>query len=386
MTGATALKEALFASALAVSLWRRLYTENATFIYIQTHYNFMANVSILGSEKSGRTSLAANLGKKGTESDITLYNFVKGDHIYSFVDANSYPGSLKSLVSAINLSDIALVCVPSAGLNAQTGECIIALDLLGSKRGMFVITMSDKSNPVALSELSEKIKSITKGTNLEKWEITAVSTTTFEGIEALKEKVFALGEEVRKANASLNDMQTRVIVDHFFNVTGIGCVVLGIVTRGTLKVHDQLTVFPINRATEIRSIQSNDVDMKTAPAGTRVGLALKGVQSKEFDRGHIISPKEEVASKFNLQCRLSRFTQPLGVGDTVHVFAGLQDMPATIDSISAAGKEVTEAQAGSECALTLSTQKEMAYSRNDRILIAQLNNPKQRFVAECHFV
>lgn len=346
----------------------------------------MANVAIIGSEKSGRTDLAGKLGKKGTESDITLYNFVKGDRIYSFVDANAYPASLKSLINAINLSDIALVCVPSSGLNSQVGECIVALDLLGNKRGLFVITMSDKSNPTAISELSEKIKAITKGTNLEKWESIAVSTTTFEGLESLKEKLFALGEEARTANAAKNDLPPRIMVDHFFNVTGMGCVVLGVVTQGTIKVHDNLTTSPINMPTEIRSIQSNDVDMKTAPAGTRVGLALKGIQSKDFDRGYIISQKEEVASKFNLKCRLSKFTQNLGVGDAVHLFAGLQDMPATIGSITLDGKEATQAPPGSDCNVVLTTQKNIAYSTNDRFLIAQLNAPKQRLVAGCDVV
>lgn len=343
----------------------------------------MANVAIVGSEKSGRTSLASKLGKKGTESDITLYNFVKGDDVYAFVDANGYPASLKSLINAVNISDIILVCIPSGGLNAQVGECIVALDLLGNKKGLFVITMSDKSNPQALSELSEKIKAIAKGTNLEGWGSIAVSTTTFEGMESLKEKLFALGEEARKANSVKNDLPPRVIVDHFFNVTGIGCVVLGIVAEGTIKMHDSLTVFPINRPTEIRSIQSNDVDMKLATAGTRVGLALKGVQSKEFDRGHIISLKEEIASKFSLKCRLTKFTQGLGVGDAVHLFAGLQDIPATIDGITSGGKDVAQAAPGSEVGVVLTAQKNIAYSKNDRFLIAQLNNPKQRLVAGC---
>jgi len=346
----------------------------------------MANIAIIGSEKSGRTTLAGKLGKKGTESDITLYNFVKGDSIYAFVDANGYPASLKSLINAINLSDIALVCIPSTGLNAQVGECIVALDLLGDKRGIFVITMADRSNPVALSELSEKIKAITKGTNLERWESIAVSTTTFEGIETLKEKIFALGDETKKANAALDGLPPRVMVDHFFNVTGIGCVVLGVVAQGTIKVHDSLALFPTNRPAEIRSIQSNDVDFKSASAGTRVGLALKGVQSKEFDRGYMLSQKEETSSKLNLKCRLSKFTQPLGVGDAVHLFAGLQDMPATISSMTMGGKDVTQAPAGSECNVTLAAQKDIAYSRSDRFLIAQLNNPKQRLVAGCEVV
>ena len=343
----------------------------------------MANISIIGSERSGRTSLAANLGKKGTESDIALYNFVKGPDIYSFVDAIGYPSSIKSLINAISLSDIALVCVPVTGLNSQVGECIVALDLLGNKRGMFVITMSDKSNPMAISELTEKLKAVTKGTNLEKWDSVPVSTTTFEGMETLKEKIFSLADEAKKTNAALNELPPRIMVDHFFNVTGIGTVVLGVVMQGTIKMHDQFTLFPVKRPAEIRSIQSNDVDMKTAPAGTRVGLALKGVQSKEFDRGYIMSKDESVASKFILQCRLSKFTQPLGVGDVVHLFAGLQDMPATISSISVGGKDSTQAQAGSECTVVIATQKDVAYSKNDRFLIAQLNNPKQRFVAGC---
>lgn len=346
----------------------------------------MANISIIGSGKSGRTSLAANLGKKGTESDITLYNFVKGEQIYSFVDATAYPASLKSLINAINLSDIVLVCVPSTGINAEVGECIVALDLLGDKRGLFVITMSDRSNPMAILEISDKIKNITKGTNLEKWDSVAISTTTFEGMDAFKEKLFAMGDENRNKSTSLNELPPRVMVDHFFNVTGIGTVVLGIVTQGIIKVHDQFTVFPIKRPAEIRSIQSNDIDMKSAGAGTRVGLALKGVQSKEFDRGHIISQKEEVASKLNLPCILSKFTRPLGVGDVVHIFAGLQDMPATINNISINGKDVSQALPGSVCNIALTSQKEIVYAKKDRFLIAQLNNPKQRFVAGCEVV
>ncbi len=343
----------------------------------------MANVAIIGSEKSGRTSLAGKLGKKGTESDVTLYNLVKGDRIYSFVDANGYPASFKTLIQAINLSDIALICVPSSGPNAQVGECIIALDLLGNKQGLFVITMSDKSNPAAISELSDKIRGIVKGTNLEKWEIIAISNITFEGLETLKEKIFALDEKVAKANAAKNDLQPRIIVDHFFNVTGIGCVVLGVITQGTIREHDRLTLYPTERPVEIRSIQSNDVDMKQASAGTRVGLALKGVQAKEFDRGYLISGKEELSSKFNLKSHLTRFTQGLGVGDAVHLFSGLQDVAASITRITAGGGDITQAQPGSDCNIMLTAQKDIAYNRQDRFLIVQLNNPKQRLVAGC---
>jgi hypothetical protein len=56
-------------------------------------------------------------------------------------------------------------------------------------------------------------------------------------------------------------------------------------------------------------------------------------------------------------------------------------MPSNIGSISIAGKDVTQAPSGSDCDVVLTAQKNIVYSKNDRLLIAQLNNPKQRLVA-----
>lgn len=343
----------------------------------------MANISIIGNEKSGKTSLASKLGKKGTESDLVLYNFVKGDKVYAFVETKKYPESPKSLIQAINLSDIVLLCVPSTGIDYQTGECIVALDLLENKKGLFVITKSDLLNPFQISQLSEKIKILVKNTYLENWNIVSVSTTTFKGMDILKEKIFAIGDIIDKENSLKDELRPRILIDHFFNVRGIGCVVLGTVIQGKIHIHDKLMVYPIKRNIEIRSIQSNDVDIKTANAGKRVGLALKGIQSKEFERGYVISEKEEISSHFILKSRLSKFTYPLNKDDVIHLFSGLQSVPAKIEKIEINGNSVNRVLPGSECKIALNTQKEIAYSSNDRFLIVQLNNPKQRFVAGC---
>ena len=60
-----------------------------------------------------------------------------------FVDSHGYPKALKSLITALNISDIAVLCVPPDGLDrnnpasVHTGECIVALDLLGFKHAGF---------------------------------------------------------------------------------------------------------------------------------------------------------------------------------------------------------------------------------------------------------
>jgi hypothetical protein len=50
------------------------------------------------------------------------------------------------------------------------------------------------------------------------------------------------------------------------------------------------------------------------------------------------------------------------------------------------GKDATQAPPGSDCNVVLTTQKAIAYRNNDRFLIIQLNNPKQRIVAGCEVV
>ncbi len=142
----------------------------------------MTNVAIIGTEKSGRTSLAANLGKKGTSSDITMYNNAKESRKMVFVDSHGYPKALKSLITALNISDMAVLCVPPDGLDrnnpasVHTGECIVALDLLGLKHGIIVLTKSDSTHMYAIDELKKKIKLMTAGTSLQDWECISLNT------------------------------------------------------------------------------------------------------------------------------------------------------------------------------------------------------------------
>ncbi len=339
----------------------------------------MTKIAIIGSEQSGRTALASKLGKKGNVSDVTIYDFTKSGTVLMTVDATGYPKSIKPLVTALNLTDIALLCIPPTGLDSYAGECIVALDLLDCKHGIVVLTKSDTSYPSALAELKKSIRKITTGTVLENWDLIAISTTTFDGMEELKELIALTGERVDDELARLNDLPPRVVIDHVFNVTGIGCVVLGMVWQGTIHAKDKMTMMPNDKPVEIRSIQMHDVDVKSAPAGARVGLALKNILSKAVDRGHVISNDETIATDFTLNCTLSKFTKRIAVGDMLHLFVGLQSAPVRVEKILMNGDAVDHAASGSECVLTLSGSKKVAYSESDRFILANLDE-KQRFV------
>jgi selenocysteine-specific translation elongation factor len=351
----------------------------------------MTNIAIIGTEKSGRTSLAANLGKKGTSSDITMYNNDKESQKMIFVDPHGYPKALKPLITALNISDMAILCIPPDGLNkdnpasVHTGECIVALDLLGFKHGIIVLTRSDSTHIQAIDELKKKIKVVTAGTSLQDWDCISINTNKsaknpFEGIEDLKARITEVSEKIEAEQTELNGLPARVFIDHAFNVTGKGCVVLGVVKQGITKDKDKTKIFPLAREIEIRSIQSHDVDIESAPTGTRVGMRLKNMQAKDIERGFIISDKEIVSTDYILECTISKFTRKIEISNVLHLFVGLQSEPVHVEEILVDGQEVKEAKPGSTYVLKLSGSKKVAYNKQDRFLLANLDLA-QRFVA-----
>ena len=120
------------------------------------------------------------------------------------------------------------------------------------------------------------------------------------------------------------------------------------------------------------------MDIESAPTGTRVGMRLKNVQAKDIERGFIISDKEIISTDYVLECTISRFTRAIETSSVLHLFVGLQSEPVRVEKILVDGKEVKEAKPGSTCVMELLGNKKVAYSKEDRFLLANLDIP-QRF-------
>ncbi|MCS3923934.1 EF-Tu/IF-2/RF-3 family GTPase [Methanosalsum natronophilum] len=339
----------------------------------------MAKIAIIGNQSSGKSTIATNLGKKTNSSDIVTYESKKNNDVITTIDPVGYPKSIKPLIVAIELSDIILICIPPEGPDSFTGECIVLLDLLKHDRGIFVLTKADTSYDYAQEQLKNKIKQIIKDTSLNNWEFINVSSETHEGMNELRDLISSLNKKVEIENRKLDEKEPRVIIDQCFNVTGIGCVALGIVKQGQIKLKDKLNVYPINKNVELRSIQVHDVNEQEASTGNRVGLALKNIQAKEIERGFILSKKENVSSEFSLNFYTSKFTKSVCIGDVLHVFNKLQTSPVRVKGIKVNGSEQNSLSPGSECILDITAEKEIAFTKSDMFILSNLDE-KQRIV------
>ena len=81
----------------------------------------------------GDASFAEELGKKGTTTDISIYDKKTSDAILTWTVPITYPDKIQSLIQAINIAEYAILNVTK--LDKFVGEQIIALDHLSMSQG-----------------------------------------------------------------------------------------------------------------------------------------------------------------------------------------------------------------------------------------------------------
>jgi selenocysteine-specific translation elongation factor len=219
----------------------------------------------------GKQDLASEFGKKGTETDLTLYDRKESDVIKTWVVPTGFPEKIQPLFQAINLAEYVIFYVDK--LDKFTGEQIIALDSLCKEKGILAHTFDvDES----------KLDMMIKGTVVEKY---------------FKVDHDKIKEEMNKLEPIVNVGPSEIVIDHCFDVKGVGTVILGKVTGGTIKQYDNLKLYPQGIDVLIKSIQMHDDPTTESICPARVGLAVKGAKPDEVGRGDIISTQDAVDVK-----------------------------------------------------------------------------------------
>jgi selenocysteine-specific translation elongation factor len=134
-----------------------------------------------------------------------------------------------------------------------------------------------------------------------------------------------------------NDGPVQIVIDHCFDVKGVGTVVLGKVLQGIVKQYDKLKHLPSDSEVMIKSIQMHDDDMKEAVCPARVGLSLKGIKPDEIQRGDILTTDDSLEVKTELLITFNQspyYKEKISDNQMCLLNIGLQIKAAKISSIS----------------------------------------------------
>lgn len=259
----------------------------------------------------GKQDLASEFGKKGTETDLTLYDRKESDIIKTWVIPNGFPEKIQPLFQAINLAEYVIFHVDK--LDKFTGEQIIALDSLGKEKGILSHTFDvDES----------KLGMMIKGTVVEKY---------------LKVEPDKIKEEMNKLQPIVSTNPPEMVIDHCFDVKGVGTVILGKVTGGTIKQYDNLKLYPQGIDVLIKSIQMHDDPVTESVYPARVGIAVKGAKPDEVGRGDVISAEDVVDVKTEIELDFKKspfYKNDITENQGCLVSVGLQIKAAKFLSIS----------------------------------------------------
>lgn len=272
----------------------------------------------------GAPGLAANIGKKGTVSDMTFYEVKEGSDSITLIEPSKYPDKLSSLFYATEMSEFVILTVDK--IDSFLGETIVMVD--SQKRSKGWIVLRNYIQP-------EQLKPLIAGTCLEGYEFVEEDPTAMR---------IALIDMAKAEKRTAGDGTCGSCpVDSHFNVKGVGTVVLGSVADGYFKVHDKMTVWPVKKEVVLRSIQKHDIDAQDGVKGDHVGLALKGIESDELDRGFVCStdPSIKMTQKVTGKVTYNKYYRgELKDGMMVHVGHWMQMVPARIEKASGKDADV----------------------------------------------
>lgn len=266
------------------------------------------------------------------ERGITLdIGFAKiklpGGQTASIIDVPGHKRLIKNMLAGATGFDVVLLVVDVCeGFMPQTVEHLEILDLLGVRSGIIVLTKRDLVDEEWLEVVEADCRERVEGSFLEDAPMIAVSAQTGEGIDDLRGLIEQVVSGAQEKNV---DRPSRLPIDRVFTVKGSGTVVTGTLTDGMMQTGERIMIYPQERLTKVRELQSHDQRQEVVEAGMRVAVNLLGVERPEVSRGCTLAEPESMilSSRVTVWLRLTR-DAPFNVRNSsrLHFYHGSQEL------------------------------------------------------------
>ena len=259
---------------------------------------------------------------------------------------------------------VILVVAADEGIMPQTEEHLSILNLLGIERGFVVLTKVDLVDDEWLDMVEEDVREEIKGTFLETSPILKVSSTKKEGIQ---EVINLIDEYVKDIEERDISEMPRIPIDRVFSLSGFGTVITGTLLSGSLRIGDEVQIYPGRTTARIRNLQVHDEDREIAYAGQRVAVNLAGLKKDQVNRGDVLAPIDQMRETRLLDVKiklLDKVDIVLRPRTRLRLYMGTKELFCRIVLLD---KEVLNP--GEEAYAQLRLEEEIVAKRGDRFIL-----------------
>jgi selenocysteine-specific elongation factor len=214
--------------------------------------------------------------RRGLTIDLGFAWSVIGGRQLAFVDVPGHERFVGNMLAGVGpVPAVMFVVAATEGWMPQSDEHLAALDALGVRHALVVISKADLAGP---TDAIEQVRQRFSQTSMA--DPPVVLGTDLDAVCA------ALVALVDRLPPPDRDADLRLWVDRSFTVRGAGTVVTGTLAAGTLRVGDELELH--GRRVTVRGLQSLEVDQDEVGAVARVAVNLRGVDRQRVGRGDTV--------------------------------------------------------------------------------------------------
>jgi selenocysteine-specific elongation factor len=287
------------------------------------------------------------------------------------VDVPGHENFIKTMVAgATGIDGVIFVIAADDGVMPQTREHFDILTLLGVKCGIVALTKVDIVEPARVTKVTAEIRDFFAGTFLQDAPILPVSSITGEGFSPFYEALKTLIDTIEPKKT---DGVFRLPVERTFSVKGYGTVVTGIPVAGSIKIGDEVVLFPHGTKGRIKAVQVYKKNSDTAMVGQCAALNVPQWDYKDIGRGCTVtigdyfSPSQWYLCKLRI---LPDVKSSLKNGANVKFHTGTSEIVATVfllegNSIAAGRESLIQVQ--------LNRPQQIVAAPRDRFILRSLS-------------
>ncbi|MHC4230677.1 MAG: selenocysteine-specific translation elongation factor, partial [Planctomycetota bacterium] len=278
---------------------------------------------------------------------------------------------IKTMVAgATGIDGVIFVIAADDGVMPQTREHLDILTLLGVRHGIVALTKVDCVEAVRAEKVTAEVRNFLVGTFLESAAILPVSSMTGQGFDVFYE---ALKKLVDAIEPKKTDGVFRLPVERTFSVKGYGTVVTGIPVAGTIKVGDEVILFPHGAKGRVKAVQVYKRNSDTAVVGQCAALNVPQWDYKSIERGNTVTLTKYFSPQQWYLCKLrvlASAKSPLKTGANIKFHTGTSEVLATVYSL-----ESNRIDAGQECLIQvrLDRPQRIVAAPGDRFILRNLS-------------
>lgn len=243
--------------------------------------------------KTDIESVDETLGKRFAERFENVGGSEKAELIVGFVDVPGHGKFLKNMLAGVGGMDMALLVVAAdEGVMPQTIQHVKILTLLGVRECILVMNKTDLADPDQRELATEEAHQLLRRFGIHVLETVAFSCANDDSTQSLKDAIIrhilSLPPRDRRHDAVGKALPAFLSIDRVFSKAGYGAVVTGTLTRGTIKVGDEVQIEPGGIGGRVRGLQTFSHKLDKAFPGQRLAINLALKENKAIERGQAV--------------------------------------------------------------------------------------------------